>query len=81
MYAMPMTVNTMIAMVTAGLNNSNKRLLESKMVVGNSYLFINLYIDTMGKMDFKTRRGVCWKAGKRKSFFRMGKGCCQEARF
>jgi len=27
MYAMPMTVNTMIAMVIAGLNISNKRLL------------------------------------------------------
>jgi len=34
MYAMPMTVNTIVAMVTAGLNISNKRLLEIKMVVG-----------------------------------------------
>ena len=29
-----MTVNTMSAMVTAGLNNSNKRLLFRKMVDG-----------------------------------------------
>jgi hypothetical protein len=31
---MPMNVNTMIAMVIAGLNISNKRLLEIKIVAG-----------------------------------------------
>jgi hypothetical protein len=42
--AMPMTVNTMSAMVIAGLNSSNKRFLEIKMVDGISYIFIKLYI-------------------------------------
>jgi hypothetical protein len=39
-----MTVNTMSAMVIAGLNISNKRLLEIKMVVGiPSYSSIYIY--------------------------------------
>jgi hypothetical protein len=43
---MPMTVNTMSAMVTAGLNNSNKRLLERNMVdviCGCSPIYIYSY--------------------------------------
>jgi hypothetical protein len=44
MYAMPITVNTMSAIVIAGLNISNKRLLEIKMVVGiPSYSSIYIY--------------------------------------
>jgi hypothetical protein len=39
-----MTVNTMIAMVTAGLNISNKRLLEIKMVVGIPAIHQFIYI-------------------------------------
>jgi hypothetical protein len=47
---MPMTVNTMSAMVTAGLNNSNKRLLEVKMVDEIPY-YSTIYIYRIGGLN------------------------------
>jgi hypothetical protein len=47
---MPMTVNTMIAMVIAGLNISNKRLLEIKMVDRIS-CYSSIYIYSFGYLN------------------------------
>jgi len=73
MYAMPMTVNTMIAMVIAGLNNSNKRLLVSKMVV-EIPIYSLIYIYSYGGLNgFQGRIG--WMLGCRKMemLFQNGK--------
>ena len=56
-----MTVNTMSAMVIAGLNISNKRLLVSKMVV-EIPTYTSIYIYSYGRLNgFKG--GIGWMLG------------------
>ena len=68
-----MTVNTMSAMVIAGLNSSNKRLLVSKMVDGIPS-YSSIYIYSYGGLNgFQGRMG--WMPGdwKTEMLFRNGK--------
>jgi hypothetical protein len=76
---MPMTANTMSAMVMAGLNNSNKRLLEVKMV-NKIPCYSTIYIYSFSCLNgFGVKRTLeDWKT---EMLFRREKSELSEARF
>jgi hypothetical protein len=78
---MPMTVKTMSAMVMAGLNKSNKRLLENEMV-DRIPCYSSIYIYSYSYLNgFGVGLSEHWKTGKRKCFSGVKNQNCRKRGF
>ena len=76
-----MTANTMRAMVMAGLNNSNKRLLEIKMV-DRIPCYSTIYIYSYSCLNgFWLVLSERWEVGSTEMLFRQEKSELSQARF